>query len=68
MLLSRHQNVGQNRGIKIANRSFENVPQFKYLGTTVTNQNLIQEEIKRRLNSFGPDTSVFLSAVKKLKN
>jgi hypothetical protein len=51
MLLSRHQNVGQNRDIKIANRSFENVPQFKYLGTTVTNQNSIQEEIKRRLNS-----------------
>jgi hypothetical protein len=51
MLLSRHQNVGQNRDIKIANRSVENVSQFKYLGTTVTNQNLIQEEIKRRLNS-----------------
>jgi hypothetical protein len=51
MLLSRHQNVGQNRDIKIANRSFRNVSQFKYLGTTVTNQNLIQEEIKRRLNS-----------------
>jgi hypothetical protein len=43
--------VGQNRDIRIANRSFENVLQFKYLGTTVTNQNLIQEEIKRRLNS-----------------
>jgi hypothetical protein len=27
------------------------VSQFKYLGTTVTNQNLIQEKIKRRLNS-----------------
>jgi hypothetical protein len=26
-------------------------PQFKYLGTTVTNQKLIQEEIKGRLNS-----------------
>jgi hypothetical protein len=51
MLLSRHQNVGQNRDIKIANRSVENVSPFKYLGTTVTNQNLIQEEIKRRLNS-----------------
>jgi hypothetical protein len=51
MLLSGHQNVGQNRDIKRANRSFENVSQFKYLGTTVTYQNLIEEEIKRRLNS-----------------
>jgi hypothetical protein len=51
MLLSRHQNVGQNRDIKIGNRSFENVSQYKYLGTTVTNQNLIQEEIKRRFSS-----------------
>jgi hypothetical protein len=32
MLLSGHQNAGQNRDIKIANRSFENVSQFKYLG------------------------------------
>jgi hypothetical protein len=45
------QNVGQNRDMKIANRSFETVPQLRYLGTTVTNQNLIQAEIKRRLNS-----------------
>jgi hypothetical protein len=51
MLLSRHLNAGQNHDIKIANRCFENVAQFKYLGTTKTNQNLIQEEIKRRLNS-----------------
>jgi hypothetical protein len=51
MLLFRQQNVDQNRDIRIANRSFEDVSQFKYLGMTVTNQNLIQEEIKRRLNS-----------------
>jgi hypothetical protein len=51
MLLSCHQNAGQNRDIKKVNRSFENVAQFKYLGMTVTNQNLIQEEIKTRLNS-----------------
>jgi hypothetical protein len=44
-------NAGQNRDIKIANRSFENMPQSIYLGMTVTNQNLIQEEVKRRLNS-----------------
>jgi hypothetical protein len=44
MLLSHHQNVGQNRDLKIANRSFENVSQFKYLGTTATNQNFIHEE------------------------
>jgi hypothetical protein len=51
MLLSRHQNAGQNRDIEIANRLFENVSQFQYLGTTVTNQNLNLEEIKRRLSS-----------------
>jgi hypothetical protein len=27
------------------------VAQFRYLGTTITNENLIQEEIERRLNS-----------------
>jgi hypothetical protein len=51
MLVSWDQNGDQNRDIKIGNRSFENVSQFKYLGTTVTDENLIQEEIKWRLNS-----------------
>jgi hypothetical protein len=31
---------------RIANRCFENVAQFRYLGTTITSQNLIQEEIE----------------------
>jgi hypothetical protein len=51
MLLSHHQNAGQNRDIKIANRSSENMSQFKCLGMIVTNPNLIQEENKRKLNS-----------------
>ena len=33
------------------NRFFERVEDFKYLGTTLTNQNSIQEEIKSRLKS-----------------
>jgi hypothetical protein len=50
MLLTHHQNAGQNHEIMIANRCYENVAQFTCSGMTVTNQNLIQEEINRRLN------------------
>jgi hypothetical protein len=31
MLLSRHENVGQNRDLKITDRLFENVSQLKYI-------------------------------------
>jgi hypothetical protein len=72
MLLSHHQNAGQNWDIKIAKRSFENVSRFRYFGMTVTNQNLIQEEIKRRLTSGNACYHllflVFTSTVKKHKN
>jgi hypothetical protein len=34
-LLSCRQNEGQNHDIKVLNRSFDNVAQFKYLGMTV---------------------------------
>jgi hypothetical protein len=50
ILPSRHQNAGQNHKIE-ANKSFENETKFRYFGRTVTNQYLIQEEIKRSLNS-----------------
>jgi hypothetical protein len=45
MLLSCQQNARQNH-----DRYFENVAQFKCLGTTVRNQNFIQEKIERKLN------------------
>jgi hypothetical protein len=41
----------QNHYIKMANSCFDYVAKFKYLGTTVTDQNFIHEEIKSRLNS-----------------
>jgi hypothetical protein len=51
MLLSRHQNEGRNRDIKTANRSFKNVSQFKYLGTTVTNCNKSYHSVHDLLSS-----------------
>jgi hypothetical protein len=51
MIMSRHPNSEQNQNIRIANELFENVATFKYLGTTLTYQNDIHNEIKSRLNS-----------------
>jgi hypothetical protein len=49
--MSCQQNAEQNRNIRTDNKAFENAAHFRYLGTTITDQNLIQEEIKKRLNS-----------------
>jgi hypothetical protein len=51
MLLSRHQNAGQDLNMQVINRSFDDMAQFKYLGTTVTNPNLMQENINKRFSS-----------------
>jgi hypothetical protein len=49
--MSRHPNSGQNQNIRTANESFESMAKLKYLGTTLTNQNDIHDEIKSRLHS-----------------
>jgi len=51
MVMSRDQNAGRTHSMMIVNSSFERVDEFKYLGTTLTNQYSIQEEIKSRLKS-----------------
>jgi hypothetical protein len=49
MVMSRDQNTGRNYSIKIDNSFFERLEEFKYLGTNITNQNSIQEEVKSSL-------------------
>ena len=51
MVMSRDQNSEQSHSMKIDISSFERVEEFKYLGTTLKNQNFIQEEIKSRCKS-----------------
>ena len=48
MVMSRDRNAGLGQSVKIDNSSIERVEKFKYLGTTLTDQNSIQEEIKSR--------------------
>jgi len=51
MVMSCHANSGQNKNIGTAYESFENLAKLKCLGTTLTNQNDIDDEIKNRINS-----------------
>jgi len=56
--------------VKIDNNSFEKVEEFKYLETTLPNQNSIQEEIEIRecLLSFDAESFVFQFASQKIKD
>jgi hypothetical protein len=48
--MSGDQNAGQRDSMKFDNSSYERVEELKYLETTITDQNSLQEEIKSRLN------------------
>jgi len=43
MVMSPDRNAGKSHGMKINNRSFGRLEEFKYLGTALTNQNSMQE-------------------------
>ena len=49
MVMSRDQNAGRIHSVRIDNSAFERTEEFKYLGTTLTCQNYIAEEITSRL-------------------
>jgi len=51
VIMSQDQNTGRIHSVRMDNSTFERVEEFKYLGTTLTNQNSIAEEIKSRLSS-----------------
>jgi len=71
MVMSRDKNAGRSHNMKTDNSSFERMEQFRYWGTTITNENSIQEEIKSRLKSgnaplsFGAESFVFQFAIQK---
>jgi glutaredoxin-related protein len=74
MVMSRDQNAGRNHSMKTDNNSFESLEEFKYLGTTLSNQNSIQEDVKSRLKLgivlllFGAESFVFQCAIQKIKD
>ena len=51
VVMFRDQNAGRIHSVRIDNSTFERVVEFKYLGTNLTNQNSIAEEIKSKLRS-----------------
>jgi hypothetical protein len=46
MIMSRDRNAGRGHSVKNDNSFIERVEEFKYLGTTLTDQNSIQEVIR----------------------
>jgi len=46
MVMSRERNAGRIHSVRFDNSTFDRVEEFKYLGTTLTNQNFIAEKLR----------------------
>ena len=74
IIMSPVQNAGRSHSMKIDSSSIEMEKEFKYLVTTLTNKNSIQEEIKSRLKVgngcyyLGTESFVFQFAIQKVKD
>jgi hypothetical protein len=72
MVMFQDKNAGHSQHMQTDN-SFERVEEFEYLGTTLTNQSSIQEEIMSRLKSenvccHSVQNLVFQVAIQKCKD
>ena len=73
MVMSGDQNAGQKYNKKTDHSSYEKVEGFKYVGTTILNQNFIHEEIKKKIEvrecflSFSAESFVFQFVIQKYK-
>ena len=54
MVMSRDQKTGRNHSVRTDDSTLERVEEFKCLGTNLTYQSSIQEEIKSRLKLAAP--------------
>jgi len=52
MVMSRDKDAGRSHSIKTDNSSFERAEELRYFGTTLTDKNYIQKEIKSSLKSW----------------
>jgi hypothetical protein len=73
MIMSGDQNAGGSHSLKTDNSCFESVEEFRYLGTNLTDQNSIQEEIEKGevrecLLSFVAEFFVFHCAIQKFND
>ena len=68
MTACRDQNAGRIHSMKTDNSPIERVEEFKYLRTTLTNQNSIQDEIKSKLKLGNAESFVFQFAIQNVKD